>query len=204
MAIVNNLIKQLFYLDEQIGLIYEAIQYRMKHHKEEWLFIITTDHGRDSRTGKSHGRQSLRERTTWIVTNSKTTNSYFHDFEPGIVDILPTMTRFINLKIPIESERELDGVPLIGKVSLVKPEIKLDKNNLTMKWKALDNTGNVMVWLSTKNLFRDGSMDNYTLIGTVPIASQFAAFDIKDYSSELYKIVLEGPYNMVNRWVVKL
>jgi hypothetical protein len=30
----------------------------MKYHKEDWLFIITTDHGRDSINGKNHGGQS--------------------------------------------------------------------------------------------------------------------------------------------------
>jgi predicted AlkP superfamily pyrophosphatase or phosphodiesterase len=33
--------------DEQIGRIWEAIQYREKNFKEDWLIVITTDHGRD-------------------------------------------------------------------------------------------------------------------------------------------------------------
>jgi predicted AlkP superfamily pyrophosphatase or phosphodiesterase len=190
-------------IDQQIGQIYEAIEYRMKYHKEDWLIVITTDHGRDPFTGKEHGEQSERERTTWIVTNNPETNSYFQDFVPAVVDILPTMARFMNLKIPIESARELDGVPFTGKVSLVKPDLHLFDDSLTITWKALDHTGNIAVWLSTTNLFRNGLTDNYKLIGNVPIENQMVIFNISEYSSKLYKIVLEGQYNMVNKWIFR-
>jgi predicted AlkP superfamily pyrophosphatase or phosphodiesterase len=199
----EQLNQAIIYLDQQIGQIYDAIEYRMKYYKEDWLFIITTDHGRDLITGKDHGAQSQRERTTWIVINNQETNSYFQDFQPAIVDIFPTMARFMNLKIPIESARELDGVPLTGKVSLIKPDLSLYGNNLTIKWKALDNTGSLTVWLSTTNLFKDGSIDTYKLIGTVPVDNQMATFDIREYPSNFYKIVLEGQYNIVNKWIFR-
>ena len=133
-------------MDQQTGQIYESIEYRMKFHQEKWLIIVTTDHGRDATTGKEHDDQNPRERTTWIVTNYKETNNYFEDFQPAIIDILPTMARFMDLKVPIESERELDGVSLIGKVSIAKPHLNLIGNTLTVKWKALDNSGNVKIW----------------------------------------------------------
>jgi hypothetical protein len=191
------------HLDNQIGQIWDAIDYRMKHHNEDWLIIITTDHGRDPSTGKDHGEQSDRERTTWMVTNSHETNTYFRDFEPWIVDILPTIARFMNLTIPVESERELDGVPLTGKVSLIKPDVTLSGDSLTMTWRVLDRTGNVTIWLSTTNLYRNGLSDNYTLIGTVPIEKKLARINIKNYPSTFYKIVLAGQHNMVNKWVFR-
>jgi hypothetical protein len=135
------------------------------------------------------------------VTNYKETNTYFEDFQPTIVDLLPTMTRFLNIKIPIESEKELDGVPLTGKVSLAKPDVSLVGDSLTIKWKALDYSGNVTVWLSTTNLFKDGLTDDYEYIGSVPIKNEMGTFDIKQYPSKFYKIVLEGQYNMVNKWI---
>jgi predicted AlkP superfamily pyrophosphatase or phosphodiesterase len=190
-------------LDQQIGRIYESIEYRIKYHQEDWLFVITTDHGRDQITGKEHGEQSERERTTWIVTNNQETNTYFQDYIPAIVDILPTMARFMNIEIPLRSARELDGVPFIGKVSLAKPTLSLSGDNLTITWKTLDNTGNVKVWLSTTNLFKDGLTDDYKLIGTGPVENEMAVFNLRDYPSKFYKIVLEGQYNMVNRWVFR-
>ncbi len=65
------------YLDNQMGTIWDAIQYRQKNHGEDWLFIITTDHGRDAATGKNHGGQSDAERTTWMIANNKNTNALF-------------------------------------------------------------------------------------------------------------------------------
>ncbi|CAF0923258.1 unnamed protein product [Adineta steineri] len=188
-------------LDQQIGQIYEAIQCRINQHKEEWLLVITTDHGRDIHTGQNHGGQSERERTTWIIMNHNETNNYFENFQPSIVDIMPTMMRFLNMKIPLESEREIDGIPLIGPVSLVKPDLNLNGNNLTIKWKTLNKTGNVKIWLSTTNLFKDGSIDNYTLIGNVSIENEIATFNIEKYVSNFYKIILDGEYNMVNKWI---
>jgi hypothetical protein len=189
-------------LDQQIGQVYESIQYRMKHYQEDWLIVITTDHGRDPITGKDHSEQSERERTIWIVINKPETNNYFENFQPGIVDIMPSIARFMNLKIPIESERELDGVPFIGQVSLCKPDLNLQGNNLTIKWKALDKTGSVKIWLSTTKLFQNGLIDDYKIIGTVPIENEIVELDIKEYPSQFYKIVLEGQYNMVNRWII--
>jgi hypothetical protein len=136
------------------------------------------------------------------VINKPETNNYFENFQPGIVDIMPSIARFMNLKIPIESERELDGVPFIGQVSLCKPDLNLQGNNLTIKWKALDKTGSVKIWLSTTKLFQNGLIDDYKIIGTVPIENEIVELDIKEYPSQFYKIVLEGQYNMVNRWII--
>ncbi|CAF2716886.1 unnamed protein product [Rotaria sp. Silwood2] len=190
-------------VDHQIGQIWKAIDYRMQHHQEYWSIIITTDHGRAPINGKEHDNQTDRERTTWIITNSQQMNSYFHDFEPAMVDLYPTIANWIGLRIPIESERELDGVPLIGKVSLVKPDVKLFDNSLKISWTVLDHTGNVQVWLSTTNSYKDGLADNYYLMETVPIDKNMVIVDIKAYPSNFYKVVLEGQYNMVNRWVFR-
>ena len=192
------------YLDQQMGNIWEAVQFRTKHHNEDWILIVTTDHGRDAVTGHDHGEQSPRERTTWIVTNAQATNNYFADFEPGIIDIMPTIATFLGLDIPIETAQELDGISLIGKVSLVKPNVTLHGDSLTVRWKALDRTGNVTVWLSTTNLFQSGTADHYQWLGSIPIDDQLALFDVRRYPSRFYKVLLRGHYNMVNRWVYRL
>lgn len=46
--------------DRRIGQIWEAAKHRMKEKNEDWLIIVTTDHGRDAKTGKGHGGQSDR------------------------------------------------------------------------------------------------------------------------------------------------
>ncbi|RZM28633.1 MAG: alkaline phosphatase family protein, partial [Pedobacter sp.] len=45
-------------LDVQVGKIWDAIRLREQRYKEDWLIVITTDHGRDEKTGRGHGGQS--------------------------------------------------------------------------------------------------------------------------------------------------
>lgn len=189
------------YTDQQIGKIWNAIQYRQKNFREDWLIVITTDHGRDSITGRGHGGQSTRERTTWIVTNAKDLNHYYRDYTPAIVDIMPTIARFLRISIPPGNIREIDGTPLIGDVSLANPVVRYENNRLQIRWKAMDKEGNVKIWLTTTNNFKTGGEDQYKLLAEVPLAAQAAGLNISSYPSGFYKVVLEAPNNTVNRWI---
>lgn len=102
-------------VDPLIEQIVKSVDYRTENWNEDWLVIITTDHGRTN-TGYGHGGQSERERTTWIFTNLEQKNAYFENYVPAAVDIFPTIARFMNIEIPVELLRELDGVPLMDKV----------------------------------------------------------------------------------------
>lgn len=190
--------------DQQIGRIWEAIKYREENFNEEWLFVITTDHGRSLPDGKGHGGHTERERTVWIVTNEKDTNLYFTASRPAIVDIYPTISRHMNFDLPEQLEKELDGVPLIGHISVSHPAAELDaeSNEISIGWKAWHEEGNVKVWLTRTNEFQNGGEDEYELIKEVPLISGQTTIDVSGLPSDFYKIVLEGPYNSVNRWVV--
>lgn len=190
-------------MDDQVGRIWDALEYRRKNFGEEWQLFITTDHGRTAETGRGHGGQSDRERTTWIVTNTKGLNDYFKNGQPGIVDILPTMARFMKINIPLEDTRELDGVPLTGKISLTHPGATLDNESLKLTWKAAEKKGKVKIWVTTTNHFNTGGHDTYKLLGEVPLQQEQANINVKDMPSGFYKVVMEGPDNMVNRWVGK-
>jgi predicted AlkP superfamily pyrophosphatase or phosphodiesterase len=94
--------------DDQVGRIWKAIQQREKENAEEWMIVITTDHGRTADTGKGHGGQSERERTTWIVTNqSNLTPAFFN--QPGIVDIMPSICDFMGIEITEKVKANLYG-----------------------------------------------------------------------------------------------
>lgn len=189
-------------MDGEIGRIWTAIQERQKNHQEEWLIFITTDHGRDEQTGKNHGGQSERQRTTWIVTNGSPLNQYVATSQPAVVDIMPTLARFLNVSIPTEISRELDGVSLMGPVSLANPAITYQQKQLVISWKALEPKGKVKIWLSRTNNFETGGHDQYKLMGEVPLKKENALIDVSKLPSSFYKIILEGPSNTVNRWVV--
>lgn len=94
--------------DNQVGRIWKTIQEREQSHNEEWMIVITTDHGRTADTGKGHGGQSDRERTTWIVTNRNELSPAFHQ-QPGIVDIMPSICAFMGIEMPEAVRASLDG-----------------------------------------------------------------------------------------------
>ena len=99
--------------DKRVGYIWDAIQYRQKNHGEDWLVVVTTDHGRDAETGKNHGAQSERERTIWISTNNSNLNSNFGD-STELVDILPSIISHMDISVPEEVQANLEGTSFVG------------------------------------------------------------------------------------------
>jgi hypothetical protein len=184
-------------LDIQMGKIWEAIQYREKNFKENWLIIITTDHGRDAAAGKNHGGQSDAERTTWMIANNKNTNAYFQQNIPAIVDILPTMARFQKIKIPTRNEYELDGVPIIGPVSLSHPTIEKKEDSLIIHWNAYEQNTNVKILISYTNLFKEGKVDAYEKLGSIRVKEKRFAFKLP-LNTSFAKIILVGKHNSIN------
>jgi predicted AlkP superfamily pyrophosphatase or phosphodiesterase len=95
-------------MDQQVGAIWQAVESRMATGDEDWLVIVTTDHGRDAIDGREHGEQTARERTTWIVTNSDRLNDHFLA-DPAVVDILPSIVTHMHLAVPADVQAGLDG-----------------------------------------------------------------------------------------------
>lgn len=188
-------------MDKQMGRLWAAIQYRRQKFNEDWVIYITTDHGRDSTTGKGHGGQSNRERSTWIVTNAKGLNDYFKTGNPGIVDIMPSIATFLDIRIPRSRLMEIDGISLTGPLSATSPQATLENGKLKITWKATGK-GDARIWLTTTNNFKEGGQDDYTLMTTIPLQEQHAVIDVEDKRSSFYKIVIETPHNFLNRWVI--
>jgi len=189
-------------MDNQMQRLWEAIQYRKKEFGEDWLILITTDHGRGAASGKNHGGQSDRERSGWIVTNAGNLNEHFKKGPISIVDIMPTIARFLNITIPRNQLMEVDGIPLTGKISVLNPEIEVEEKKIEIEWDALQKNGEAKIWLATTNNFKLGSSDNYTLVTSVPLQKEKAEIDISKVPSGFYKIVIETPENFLNRWVI--
>ncbi|UFH54636.1 alkaline phosphatase family protein [Spirosoma sp. KNUC1025] len=190
-------------MDAQMGRLWQAIQYRQKTYGEDWQLFITTDHGRSADTGKNHGGQSDRERNTWIVTNANDLNSQFQRNTPGIVDIMPTIARHLQLTIPKEQNFELDGIPLTGKLSITEPGVKKAGTKIDLGWKAIEPEGTVKIWVSTTNHFEEGKRDDYILLAEVPVKAEAAQLDVAKLPAGFFKIVLEAKYNHLTRWIVE-
>jgi predicted AlkP superfamily pyrophosphatase or phosphodiesterase len=195
--------KAISYTDNQVGRIWDAIQYRQQNFNEDWLLIVTTDHGRDSATGRDHGGQSAREKSGWILTNAKGLNDRFRSNQSGMVDIMPTIARFMEINIPLPIAREVDGVPLIGNLSLTNPSIDFKNQQAVISWKAESKKGKVRIWAATTNDHKTGGNDEYRLLKKTSLRKGKATVDLKDIQSPFYKIILEGKNNTVNRWIVE-
>lgn len=190
-------------MDEQMGQLWKALQYREDHYNENWQIYITTDHGRDQETGKGHGGQSARERLIWIVTNAKGLNPYFRNREPAVVDIMPTIMRTFGIRPDKERLWEIDGIPLTGPISIANLRGVLEDDQIKLAWDAFERKGKLKIWMSLTNNFAEGGKDEYVLLKKVPIGSQSTIIDISDYPSDFYKIVLEGNNNVLNFWSIR-
>lgn len=189
-------------MDQQMGQLWAAMQYREKHYNEKWTIFITTDHGRSEKDGKGHGGQGDRQRNTWIVSNAGNLNSYFKTGNPGIVDIMPAIANTLGVAIPREQLMEVDGVSITGAVSAIHPNAVIQNGKLLVNWEAVDKKGDAKIWVATTNQFKEGGKDAYQLMATVPVSGQKAVIDISGMESSFYKIVIETPHNMLNRWIV--
>lgn len=111
-------------VDHQIGQFLKTISKREKQFNEDWLVVLITDHGRDSK-GKGHGNQTISEKTIFIGMNKKgnslfnSVNNYkvissIKELEVNSLPqtaVVPTILKF--LKIPIKKQWQLDVQSLI-------------------------------------------------------------------------------------------
>jgi len=188
--------------DKQIGKIWEAIKYREKMHDENWMILITTDHGRDSISGKGHGGQSDRERTIWISTNIRELNKRIY-LNPAKVDIMPSILRFMSIEIPIDIAREIDGVPFIESISIAELKATINIDKIELSWENFNKDEQLEIYITETNHFKHGGVDNYKLVAAAHSSEKKASIDISESSSDFFKIWLKGKHNSLNAWVSK-
>lgn len=188
--------------DRLIAKIWKVIQQRSNNFQEDWLILITTDHGRSASTGKDHGGQSDRERSTWIVTNSKNLNSNFNG-NPGIVDIMPSVLRHLAIAVPDEVNKELDGNSFIGTIDFSNVSARAEGDNLVLTWKnKSENAGTMLeIFESETNGFKEGLTDAYKKIGEVAVGKEQFTFPLS--SGSFHKIVVKSLHQYSNTWVDK-
>ncbi|TVQ03766.1 MAG: alkaline phosphatase family protein [Balneolaceae bacterium] len=190
--------------DEQVGRIWDAVQYRMENYNEDWLLLITTDHGRRLPDGSGHGGQSERERTIWLVSSNADMNRFFQGGHPPVTSVYQTVSRFLGLEVPPSLKKELDGIPLIGDVSISDADAYFneDEQVIDLTWTAWENDGNVRIHIAITNEFRSGGEDAYELVAEVPLTDGRASIDVSNMQSDFYKIAIEARHNTVNSWVI--
>lgn len=185
--------------DRLVGKIWKAVQKRQKNHNEDWLLIITTDHGRSLKDGKGHGGQSDRERSVWIVMNTPNTNTYFKQEIPGIVDIAPSIASFMNIDVPRNVSLEWDGVSLFDPVKVFDLQAVKEKKKLVLTWKSLAK-GTGKIYISETNNFKTGGSDAYLFVKNVSLEDGRAEIPLRKISGDYAKLVLETEEGSLNTW----
>lgn len=191
--------------DVQVGRIWAAIKERQKKFSnEEWMIVVTTDHGRNAKDGKGHGGQTDRERTTWITTNLSELNARFNQ-TPATTDIMPSILRFMGIEIPRPTLEELDGVPFTGKISITNLKVSRRQDVLELTWDVVNRRGNVNVMITTTNKFKEGGKDEYILAGKAKVSDGRFTYKIPAGSTDqsFFKIRVEAPSNMLTGWSVE-
>ena len=95
--------------DAYLSEIMMTIEQRESLYNEEWLIVISTDHGGE---GTGHGNQYdlPQTRFVWSILRKPGMNGPIEVPMINSVDLLPTMLNWLN--IPIQSNWNLDGVIL--------------------------------------------------------------------------------------------
>ena len=185
--------------DRQVARIWEAVKYREANFNEEWMVIITTDHGREY-NGFHHGGQSYSERSCWISTNVKA-NERLTGGSGAIIDINPSICRFMDFKVPQDVLWEQDGVSFYGDIDIMNMEVEPYGRSVCLTWECLDPSSVATVWAAASNEFNKGGRDEWVKVGEVPAGDCRYIVDLSILpESDFYKFVLETPSGTLNRW----
>lgn len=185
--------------DRQVARIWEAVKYREANFNEEWMVVITTDHGREY-NGFHHGEQSYSERSCWISTNIKA-NERLTGGSGAIIDINPSICRFMGFEVPQDVLWEQDGVSFYGDVDIMNMEVEPYGSSVILTWECLNPSAVVNVWAASANEFNKGGKDEWVKVGEVSAGDSRFVVDITNLpKSDFYKFVLETPRGTLNRW----
>jgi predicted AlkP superfamily pyrophosphatase or phosphodiesterase len=190
------------YADAQVGKIWQAVQDRQQHFNEDWMIVITTDHGRDSLTGRNHGGQSAREKSGWIYTNKRPLNERFAPDQSAIVDIMPSILRHLQLPPSASVMREIDGIPFVGPLSVSTPQISIAGQDLKLTWKAHAKKGEVKIYYARAPAKNGNAFPDYQLLTTQPLKNGEYRLQWDKPANQPYVFLLEGQHNSTNTWWV--
>ncbi|GAB2574515.1 hypothetical protein GCM10027269_33480 [Kribbella endophytica] len=94
-------------LDAYIGQLVQAMRSRPTYKSENWLVIVSTDHGS---SGQSHGGDQHTTRTGWILASGGDITRRTPVREWRQVDVTPTILK--HLRVPVDPAWNLDGIPI--------------------------------------------------------------------------------------------
>ena len=118
---VDEYIEAMNVTDERIGIVMDAMFARTNYAEEDWMVIVSTDHGG---TGYSHGQNIPEHREVpLIIWGAETPGPIWPN--PDAVDIVPTALNHFGIEI--DPEWELDG-RIVGLEPTGAPNAELGVN----------------------------------------------------------------------------
>lgn len=189
--------------DANVGKIYDAIKYREKNFNEDWMLIVTTDHGRSAKDGRNHGGQSDRERSTWMITNKNDFNSYFKRSTVGIVDIFPTIADFFTVSIPLELQQELDGISFYNPKAVKNFRGEYQNDSLHFSWDGIAKLEeDATILFSTSNNFKNGTKDIFKELAIVKTSDTKFIKAFPSEKTDTIKCILKTKNQILNTTII--
>ena len=147
-----NFLTTLNRIDGYVGTVLDAVNQRSAQLEEDWLVIITSDHG--GTPGGSHGGQSLDELMVPMIINGGGTRVGELPTNPFNTFIVPTI--FAHLGIEVSAEWDLDG-----KTTALKPVLRVAPNRadstVSIQWPGIVTLqrapGVEGPWISVPDMF---------------------------------------------------
>ena len=101
---IPEYLKSISVIDSQVGRIIDALENRDNYDKEDWLILLSTDHGGND---KGHG-QNIPEHTTifYIASGNNTVKGKLQE-KVHVIDV--AVTAMAHLGVPIDDRWKLDG-----------------------------------------------------------------------------------------------
>jgi len=96
-------------VDGQVGQVLAGLRRRPTYEAEDWLVLVSTDHGR--RDDGGHGGESAAERTIFVIMSGPSVRGHAFDRPLAIVDI--AVTALAHLGIAVDPAWGLDGRSLL-------------------------------------------------------------------------------------------
>jgi predicted AlkP superfamily pyrophosphatase or phosphodiesterase len=91
-------------VDAYVGELLKAIKDRKSYEREDWLIVVSTDHGG---SGKGHGQNIPEHRTIFLIVSGKSAARGTIEPAPTVFDVAPTL--LTHLGVTIEPGWKLDG-----------------------------------------------------------------------------------------------
>lgn len=90
--------------DSYVGELLKALRKRPTYAAEDWLILVSTDHGG---SGRGHGRNIPEHRTIFFIAHGPSVQRGTIEPPPGIVDV--AATALAHLGVPLQKRWRLDG-----------------------------------------------------------------------------------------------